>query len=91
MLAASVCAAALAAVAVVEPSPWGDVSVSLPEIADRAFPIAACSNDVNAAMAACDIRGDSRRPIGRVALENVAVESVRGESVAKNVASLVVR
>ena len=60
MLAASVCAAALAAVAVVEPSPWGDVSVSLPEIADRAFPITACSNDVNAAMAACAAAGGGR-------------------------------
>ena len=42
---------------IVEKSPWGDVTVELPEIPARQFPIAAHSNDVNAAMAAAAAAG----------------------------------
>ena len=46
-----------AAETVVEKSPWGDVTVELPAIPAQQFPIAAYSNDVNAAMAACAAAG----------------------------------
>ena len=57
MSIASALSAALFAATVVEPSPWGDVSVQTPEIPERDFPITAYSNDVNAAMSACAAAG----------------------------------
>ena len=60
MSIASALSAALFAATVVEPSPWGDVSVQTPEIPERDFPITAYSNDVNAAMSACAAAGGGR-------------------------------
>ena len=45
---------------VVEKSPWGDVTVELPEIPARQFPITSYANDVNVAMTACATAGGGR-------------------------------
>ena len=45
---------------IVEKSPWGDVTVELPEIPARQFPITSYANDVNVAMTACATAGGGR-------------------------------